>query len=417
MLNSYETIFVDIPPLEGESEHGLREAFYPFRYGDEGGFRPRYYLGYDELLPISANELRPSGSDAHAARLDWLLVGAQGVRMRTLVRRALLIDTTSFSAMLCAYLDDDATVGSWDVLHLRGGLVRESSDTVLAVIEWVDGGGVVHQLGSAPNIPMELDDFYYITFEVYQDTNGDWRAKLSTSPQGSPGTLTLQVDVAVPGALLAAVAHNHVGLFETAADPPSAPLAFGGLSTIDFRVLIIPSQECTLTLTLYDDDRISPRWEVGTSPGHPYPYLVQPERYQEQELDVAAGRSTIATVGVGVIDPAQIPGDQDGGWLTERLAALGLADIAGRRCRLLRFVDEATGYEVVADGPAGVPRLDPSYAAYTWEIRDTRDVERRLRLFDLVGGAPVISGAATVDPTPPPGYGFDITWGTLENAP
>lgn len=416
MLNSYETLFIDDPPLDGGSEHGLRDAFYPFHYGDEGGFRPRYYLGYNELVPISANELRPSGSDAHVARLDWLLVGAQGVRMRTLVRRALLIDTTSFSSMLCAYLDDDASLGAWDVLHLRGGLARESSDTVLAVIEWVDAGGIVHQLGSAPNIPMELDDHYYITFEVYQDALGDWRAKVSTSTQVAPD-LILQVDVAVPGALLAASAHNHVGIFQTAADPPSAPLAFGGLSSKDFRVLIIPSLECTLTLTVYEDDRISPRWEVGTGAGHPYPYLAQPDRYQEQELDMAAGRSSLATVGVAVIDPAQTPGDQDSGWLTERLAAFGLADIAGRRCRLLRFVDEATGYEVVADGPAGVPRLDASYAAYGWEIRDTRDTERRLRLFDLVGGAPAISGAASVDPTPPPGYGFDITWGTLENAP
>lgn len=134
---------------------------------------------------------------------------------------------------------------------------------------------------------------------------------------------------------------------------------------------------CSLWLDVYEDDRTTIAWTVTTEPGASNPYLIDPMRYGSQEIDVAKGAATIGTVTVGVIDPATIAGDQDSGWMTARLA-----NVFGRRCRLRRFISDAVQYVVIADGPAGEPRLEPDYASYTWEIRDTRETERKVRAFE-----------------------------------
>lgn len=406
MLNpNYYVRFLDILDVD---EAPLEGTTYPFQYLDAGSFRPRYYLDF--------NELRPLGEDEHIARLNGVLSGRDELRLRALAWRSNTVDTTSFGAMLCAFVADSSTRADWDVLHLRGGLVRESASTVLARIEWVDAAGNVHALGDTPNIAMAANAFHYITLKVYEEEgSGARRVSLYTSPNGNPDTLTLRVDVAVPAALLVS-GHNHVALYTTAADPPGEPFAYGGVSLYDFEVLVLPPP-CSVTLTIYDDDRVTPLWEVGTSPGHPYPYLCLPENYSEQQIDIAGGHATIGTVGYAVIDPPLVAGDQDGGWMTAKLARLGLGDILGRRTRMMRFIDDVLGYQVIQDGPAGPPRMDSSYAAFSGNIRDTRETERRIRCFDLFTPLAAISDDVTVPPDDDPGYGFDITWGTLHDAP
>jgi hypothetical protein len=156
---------------------------------------------------------------------------------------------------------------------------------------------------------------------------------------------------------------------------------------------------CTLLLEVYDDDKATVLWEVSTDPGHVAPYLVMPDRYQEQEVDVATGSATIAQVAVTVIDPAQTPGSQQTGWLTAKLGIAGFPDLIGRRCRLLLM--NGVGTTVVADGPASSPRLDPSYAAYSWDIRDIRDTERKIRAFEEGGTSALLPHGVL------PGYGYD----------
>lgn len=177
------------------------------------------------------------------------------------------------------------------------------------------------------------------------------------------------------------------------------------------------SEPCALILDIFDDDRETVRWSVGTSPFHSNPFLVYPDRYAEQEVDVAAGAATVGTVTVGIIDPSRSAGDQDSGWVTYRLAEQGLADIRGRRARLSRFISEALGYQVLADGPAGSPRLDTSYASYGFEIRDTRETERKVRIFDGGGGIVPTAPGGAFDPTGVKtilpdavwgGYGYDV---------
>lgn len=183
-----------------------------------------------------------------------------------------------------------------------------------------------------------------------------------------------------------------------------------------FGVILLDSlvfafaQPCSLVLRIYDDDAHTVLWEVGTAPDHAAPYLCEAENYGEQELDVANGSASLAQVSVTVIDPAQVPGDQDSGWMTHRLAVSGLADIQGRRCRLLRFISVTLGYQVIADGPAGPVQMDASYAAFTFGIRDTREVERKIRMFDEGSWADPPSGVSERSLIPDEataGYGYD----------
>lgn len=141
------------------------------------------------------------------------------------------------------------------------------------------------------------------------------------------------------------------------------------------------SRPCVVILFVYEEDRETVAWQVGDYSDHPNPYLCLLENYGEQEVDFVAGAVTIGQVEVVVIDRRQTAGDQDSGWMTERLSEGGLGVIHGRRCRVIRYISEELGWVVIADGPASPPRLDESYSAFRWVIRDTRDTERKIRAF------------------------------------
>jgi hypothetical protein len=143
-------------------------------------------------------------------------------------------------------------------------------------------------------------------------------------------------------------------------------------------------KNCDLLLRVFDDDRETVRWQASTRMDVEVPYLILPERYAEQEIDPAAGSATLGTVDVMVADVPRIAGDQDSGWMTHKLAHEALADIHGRRAQLLRAIGEYPDQiiEVIIDGVAGNPRMDQSYAAFGFTIRDTREVERKIRCFD-----------------------------------
>lgn len=151
------------------------------------------------------------------------------------------------------------------------------------------------------------------------------------------------------------------------------------IDSFDEIEAVIP--ECSLVLQVFEEDGETLDWEVGTSPSHPNPYLCLPENYGAQELDIIAGAATIGQVEVIVIDKSQIVGDQDSGWMTEKLSIDGIPAIRDRRCRLVRYIGPELGYVTIADGPADVPRLDDSYSAYRWMIRDVRETERKIRSF------------------------------------
>ena len=152
---------------------------------------------------------------------------------------------------------------------------------------------------------------------------------------------------------------------------------------------------CSLTLevysppTSYDPETDVVEWEVSNDPAHPYPYLISPRNYAEQEIDPVQCSATIGTIEVGVIDPATISGDQTSGWMTARVF-----NVFGRRCRLRRFINDTIGWVTIADGPAGAPRMDASYSAYRWTIRDTRDTERKLKAFTNGGTTAIVPRGA-----------------------
>lgn len=181
--------------------------------------------------------------------------------------------------------------------------------------------------------------------------------------------------------------------------------------------VVVPElgEPCTIVADIYGDDREEILWSVGTSPGHAHPFLLEPESYAEQEIDAANGAATVGTITLSIIDRRQTAGDQDTGWVTAKLAELGLANLAGRRVRVRRFISEELGWVVLADGPAGAPRLD-QYAAFTFDVRDTRDTERTVQIFQGGGGITPVDPESALDPTGAKtllpdgvygGYGFD----------
>jgi len=149
---------------------------------------------------------------------------------------------------------------------------------------------------------------------------------------------------------------------------------------------------CSLLLEVYDPVSLDSydadysgefvSWEVSSDPHHAYPFLIAARQYAEQEIDAVKCTASISTIEVGVIDKAEVPGDQTTGFMTARVY-----DLLGRRCRLRRWIDDDIGYVTIADGPAGSPKLDSTYSAYRWTIRDTRDTERKLSLFTTGGVA------------------------------
>lgn len=136
----------------------------------------------------------------------------------------------------------------------------------------------------------------------------------------------------------------------------------------------------SLLLEVYQSGGVVLDWSVSSDENHVRPYLIGPQNYEGQTIDPISAAATIGTVEVGVIDPAQTVGDQDSGWMTERVGQL-----RGRRCHLRRYIDEVIGYVTIADGPAGTARLDSSYSAYRFPIRDTREIERKIRAFSSGG--------------------------------
>lgn len=167
---------------------------------------------------------------------------------------------------------------------------------------------------------------------------------------------------------------------------------------------------CTHLLEAFDDDRTTVLWAVATDPGHPFPYLDEPEDYAEQSIDVAKGAATIGTVRARILDKAPA-GDQDGGFMVAKLADAGLPSISGRRCRWTRF-DELGNPIVMIDGPASLPSMDSTYSAFEFVIEDTRETERKVRCFDdILPNVDASEDEADTDPTTG-GVFSGIAWNT-----
>lgn len=133
----------------------------------------------------------------------------------------------------------------------------------------------------------------------------------------------------------------------------------------------------------YDEDTID--WSASTDPDHAFPYLLAPRQYAEQEIDTIACTASIGQIEIGVMDVPTNPSDQQTGWMTARVH-----DVLGRRCRLRRYVNATIGWVVIADGPAGAPKMDTSYSAYRWTIRDTRETERKTLAFASGSAASIV---------------------------
>lgn len=362
---------------------------YLWQYGP-GATDARYFLNFDRV---------PSwGLDSMVARYTTPVMTGPAITLGSVVYRWHSNDSAGSTMRLCAFLRDGGVEGAWDTLpYLFGEVTRNTVGSVGVRIGWVNGAGEEVTLDNDTTNPyldwaLSYSRLFFFRTEL---VDGVWVARCYLCPEEEdavpatshdPEGAVLVLEAEIPAAILALSGHNSVGFLSGTTGVPGFPTAYSGLVPLTFQMWqeAIPIAPCSLLLRIYDDDGLTVRWQVSTDPNHPTPYLMPPSFYASQELDVATGGATIGTVTVGVVDPMAVAEDQDGGWMTARLAWATIADIQGRRCELLRFISDAVGYQVIADGPAGAPELDPSYSAYVWPIRDTRETERKLRLFQTV---------------------------------
>lgn len=135
------------------------------------------------------------------------------------------------------------------------------------------------------------------------------------------------------------------------------------------------------TLTIYQDDDVTPLFEVGTAAAHAHPYLVMPEAFGEAEVDLQQGKALIGQINVRVIDP-QDGATQADRYLTGLLAnASGYSALNGRRA-VLAQVSPAV---VVQDGVCFGVTLADDFASFDLQLRDIRERGRKVQVFARSG--------------------------------
>lgn len=152
-----------------------------------------------------------------------------------------------------------------------------------------------------------------------------------------------------------------------------------------------PSKPCVLQLDVYEPDRTTVAWHATTDPldTADITILNDPDEegnaaYGEQTVSFLEGRASIASIVVRTIDPPTIPGDQDSGVMTARTSTGApnyVSAMKGRRMRLRRFIDPIQGWITICDGPCDSVVFDVTFSAYRLTIRDSRELERKLKAF------------------------------------
>jgi hypothetical protein len=178
-------------------------------YIEPGGLKYRYYMNWAEM--------RCLGTTRNIARLgDEVEDGVSLANIRVI--RSGITDTTQFSVEFCTFLS--GAVG-WDNLpHLRAGISRSDAAHVLLTITWLDGNGANQSLGTSA--PIALGSGGALDFSV-QVTRASTGVVTCTVTAGAT-----VLSATVPSDLTSLANHKHVGVLMTSADPPSAPLSWGG---------------------------------------------------------------------------------------------------------------------------------------------------------------------------------------------
>jgi len=373
------------------------------------------YVGSDNRYIVDAAGFSTASVSATVSVARKTYNVAAGLRARLVadVTRG-GVDQVGGGVELYAYIPDVA-IGTWDRKDcLRCTIGRVDANSISLTMTWVKAasepapateqiafaGSVAHAGGASHRYEFEFDESLD-TVTIYR------------SDYGTGANPVLLSEGALSPELVAHLtADRHPGFEITNAASGITYFQIDYFAVFDMGVAeVLTGPPCKCQLDVFDDDGTTILWTVSTDPAHAFPYLVEPENYCEQQIDVATGAASLGTVMFTVIDIATLAGDQTSGFMMGKLATAGLADLAGHRGRMIRFVpDGLLGYQVLMDGPIGTPRLNADFASISAEIRDPRETERKLRCFDLVGpAASTISGATPTTPTDP-GTGYPFDW-------
>lgn len=164
------------------------------------------------------------------------------------------------------------------------------------------------------------------------------------------------------------------------------------------RITIFQSDDVTPILGSVDinGDVIEPT--CSTDPTADRPYLIRTLELVAQELNFAEGSASIGQVNIDILDKRTVSTDQNTGWFTAILADVGgKQQITGHRI-LFEQQDSNGDYYVVLDGVIGDFSLSENYVTYSLVVRDIRERERKMKLFDFnPAGVSIL----------PSGFGYD----------
>lgn len=124
---------------------------------------------------------------------------------------------------------------------------------------------------------------------------------------------------------------------------------------------------------------------ASTDPASARPYMIRVLQMAATDIDFVEGTSTIGRLTLQVLDKRTVPSNQKTGWFTALLATAGQNRIVGRRV-LVEQQNDASTYYTIMNGIVGDHSLDDDKVTYTLPLRDMRERERKVPLFDSGGG-------------------------------
>jgi hypothetical protein len=183
------------------------------------------------------------------------------------------------------------------------------------------------------------------------------------------------------------------------------------MATIQDFTIFSPDDDNVVLIGAVDGDGNVVEASFSTDPAHPRPYLKLIENVGDSTIDFQSGGSVIGQMSVDIVDQRRTSEDKDSGFLTFYLADdTGDTQLLG--CRgVMRQMNLFGIMEVIFDGVIGATELDATtLVTYHIQLRDARERERKLRIFDYASSTCIFPRVGPAD-----GWGFPTHYDNASN--
>jgi hypothetical protein len=142
-------------------------------------------------------------------------------------------------------------------------------------------------------------------------------------------------------------------------------------------------------LTIFEEDDTTPLAGLSplcsTDPTFVRPYMQRILEMSESEVDFIEGSSTIGVVNAVVLDKRTVANDQQTGWFTALLSNGSVTQISGYRILIEQQASDGSWFTLM-NGVVADITLNDTLVEYTLEVKDMRERERKVPLFNQTHG-------------------------------